>query len=84
MSDTLLVYQDTYTWSGGCGAVFKSRENGVALGTVRLIAGELFYAYLVYNKKIFKNEVCWSFVDKNKNAPACLREFKKAVFCMEG
>ena len=81
MSDTTLIYEDIYFWCGGCGAVFKSRENGVVRGTVRLIAGELFYAYMVHDKKFNKDEVCWSFVDKSKNDPAFLREFKKVVFC---
>jgi len=81
MSDMKLSY-GIYRWDGGCGAVFKSRENHVVMGTVRLIADELFYAYSVYERKIFsKAEVCWCFVDRDKNAPAYIREFMRKVFC---
>lgn len=78
----LLIYDGIYTWVGGCGAVFNSRENGVVKGTVRLIAGELFHANIVYNRKIYsRDEVCWCFVDEGKNSPVYLKGFKTKVFC---
>lgn len=81
MNEIMLIYDDRYTWCGGCGAVFKSKENEVVKGTVRLIAGELFHAYSVYKGKLFSpDEICWCFVDEGKNSPTYLKEFKTKVF----
>lgn len=84
MTEMKLIYDGIYHWIGGCGATFQSKEIGeLPKGTVRMIAGELFYAYSVHRIGFFRYHVSWCFVDKDKNAPAYLREFKKKVFCAE-
>lgn len=48
----------TYTqesWMNG----WTSKENGVAVGTIRIIDGKLFYAYAVYKNFWTKNDVNW-------------------------
>jgi len=81
MLKTHLLYDDRYIWCGGCGAVFKSFENRVPRGTVRFLADHLFFAYMVRedNHCFRKNEVSWCFVDKDKNTPEYVREFKIKV-----
>lgn len=63
MRDKQMVMLDGrwYTWDGGFGSVISSQERGVACGDVRMIEGELFYAYTVRRKGwLSAPHVCWT------------------------
>ena len=82
---TKLIYDEKYIWVGGFGAVFQSlEENRVEKGTVRLIAGELFYAYMVNRRMTsllsYGYEISWSFVDENKQNVEAIRALKHKAF----
>lgn len=49
-----------YEWGGGFGAIFKSSERGVQTGDVRMVSGELFYAFVPKPRRFRKSEVWWS------------------------
>lgn len=67
-----------YEWSGGFGAVVKSYEHGVTIGTLRFIENATLYAYLVYPRRWFRApEVCWTFREPTVEA---IRDFRKRVF----
>lgn len=57
---TFIKGRQTYEWSGGFGAIFKSWERGVKIGDVRIIENELFYAYYVKRTWFKKAEIWWT------------------------
>lgn len=67
----------TYEWFGGFGAIFWSRERGVSPGDVRVITGELFYAYMVSPQWPRAPRVSWT--QPNVSAES-IRKFKDRVF----
>jgi hypothetical protein len=70
-----------YTWSGGFGAIFTSRERGVAAGNVRMIAGELFYAYMVQPSLWpWAGEIWWTQPQLTMDH---VRELKARLFSVE-
>lgn len=66
----------TYQWFGGYGAVIRSFERGVTLGTMRVIHGEEMYAYVVY-PGWWRREVGWTFLEPTNER---IREFREKVF----
>ena len=69
----------TYEWSGGFGAVLKSRERGVKVGTVRYICRQTLYAYNVMTRPRWgKREVWWSMPDTDSRVTMeDIRAFEK-------
>lgn len=66
-----------YTWGGGFGAVLYSFERGVKINDVRIIAGHIFYAYLVERSGWYR-QVNW--VPHGKLDIDWIRKFKKEIF----
>lgn len=66
-----------YEWFGGYGAVVRSYERGVQRGDMRVIHGEVMYAYLVYPKGLHRPEVAWTFLEPTNER---IREFRDKVF----
>jgi len=66
-----------YEWAGGFGAVIKSYERGVKIGTMRFIEDATLYAYLVYPRRFRPAEVCWTF---RKPTAEAIRAFRCRVF----
>ena len=66
-----------YEWGGGFGAVFVSYERNIAAGDVRMIEGELFYAYIVQSRGWRRPRVCWT---QPKITVEHLREIQARVF----
>lgn len=62
-----VILDDKYELGGGIGAWAKSHENGVLKGEVRVIGGELMFAWVVHFRKYSKNEVWWVPVDKSRS-----------------
>lgn len=65
-----------YEWFGGYGAVIRSCERGVEKGTMRVIHGEIMYAYVVY-PRLWRSEVGWTFLEPTNER---IREFRDKVF----
>ena len=53
----------TYEWRGGFGSVIQSYENGVTIGTVRYVCGQLVYAYIVEAHRFGPDRISWSIPD---------------------
>lgn len=51
--------RESYMYGGG----WKSRENGVRMGAVRVINGTLSYAAIVYRHRFTTDEVLWAAVE---------------------
>lgn len=60
-----IQFDDLYTWDGGFGSWFISRERGVKRGTVRRIRDRLFYAYRVDSGFLCKPVVHWASVQQD-------------------
>lgn len=70
----------TYTWGGGFGALFKSRER-VGAGTVRVFGNTLFHAQYVFSRGPFrKPEVCWVPISEERFEATHIREIKAEIF----
>jgi hypothetical protein len=54
-----LYERESYMYGGG----WKSHENGVSVGTVRVINGILSQAWNVRKRRFRKNEVLWKNVE---------------------
>ncbi len=75
-----------YEWSGGFGAILKSRERGVKVGDLRMIGEVPFYAYRVDSAGDSwfweKPEIMWT-IPNDFLTPEWIRAFKAALFSIE-
>jgi len=66
-----------YTWMGAFGCLFDSHENGVKRNDIRMIGGEVFYAYMVDNCG-WKRRVSW--LPQEELTAEKVDEYKRAIF----
>lgn len=64
MELTFTVDGRVYSWVGGYGAIFTSKEHGCSMGETRVINHELFYVYMITTYGLFgKPTVGWTQID---------------------
>ena len=86
MSDTKITFDERYTWRGGLGCWFSSREptSVIVTGAVRMVRGKLFTAWWI--KPTFKwpwisawSEVWWTPVERDEKDAESMRRFKETL-----
>lgn len=70
-----------YTWYGGLGGMFYSKERNLKVGDVRVINDMQFYVYSIEKNFLSAPYVNWSQLDINLDKT---REIKKKMFNIEG
>jgi len=77
---TKLIFDSIYSWRGGAGCWFSSREN-LPIGTTRYIRNKLFYVYAVQKagNYFWQHHECWWVLTEQTYDHSEITKFKQSL-----